>query len=419
MDISTVRNSKLMIKVIDAICGAGKSTKMFSLIRDMNKEDDSKKFLYITPFLSEIEERIPQELPELNFKNPVNRGSGKLSSLKELLVKGDNVASTHVLFGLLTTEIVDILIQKKYVLIIDEAINCVGLLDKELNHSDTSALLTGEFVIMDKEDRNRLIWNESKYPDHIGKYSIIRAMCGMGTVYCYADTFLMFEFPPKLLSALQEVYIITYLFHGSDMRCWLDLNKIEYQYLDNEVLGLRSEAEIKKSIKENLIFLTNRNLEASKQQNGTLSRNWFINAKKDEIDKYKAMMRSCVVSEKAKVGEIFWTTYKEFENKLAGDGYKKGFSKDMPSFLPCNTRATNKYRNYSLCMYAVNIFKNPIEVNYLKSQGIEPDEDMFSLSEAIQFIWRGSIREGKPMRLLVLSKRIRKLLEDWLEDGSN
>jgi hypothetical protein len=198
------------------------------------------------------------------------------------------------------------------------------------------------------------------------------------------------------------------------MRCWLDLNSIPYQILDNQALGLKSDKDLKQLVKDNLVFITNRNLESTKQRDTTLSKSWFEKAKPEEIKKFQAMLRSCVVSEKAKAGDVFWTTYKEYERKLGGDGYRKGVSKDMPAFLPCNIRATNNYRNYTLCMYAVNLFKNPVEVQYLRSQGVEPDEDTFALSEAIQFIFRGSIRKGEKMKLLVLSKRVRDLLEGWL-----
>lgn len=404
-----------MIKVIDAICGAGKSTKIFDVMRD-GYLDEGYRYLYITPFLTEIEERVPDELPELYFKSPTNLGDGKVSNLKQLVEMGENVASTHVLFGMLSEEIVDILIQKKYRLVIDEAINCVGLLGKEYNVSDTKALIKSKMVVVDRKERNKLYWNEEEYPEHDGKYALIRRMCNMGMLYSYQDEFVMFEYPPKLLKSLEEVYVLTYLFNGSDMRCWLELNQIPYTIMDNEALDLRPEKYIKQIVRENLSFITNRNLENTRQRNGTLSKTWFKNANPEEIKKYKAMMRSCVVAEKVKVGEVFWTTYKDYESKLAGDGYRRGVSPDMPSFLPCNLRATNKYKDYRLCMYAVNLFKNPTEVNYLKEQGVEPDEDTYALSEAIQFIFRGAIRQGKPMSLLVLSKRVRKLLGDWLSE---
>lgn len=404
-----------MINVIDSMCGTGKSTKIFDIIREKSKKDPNVRFLYITPFLSEIDERVPKELPELDFYTPENKGRGKIGDLKMLVWEGKNIASTHVLFSKLTPQIVDMLIEKQYVLVIDEAISCVGLLDKNLVATDTRDLLKSGMVVVNRDKRNQLSWNEAEYPEHDGRYAFVRNLCNLGVVYCYADTFLMFEYPPKLLSELKEVWVLTYLFQGSDMRCWLDLNNIPYQIMDNNSLGLLSEEKIKESVRANLEIIQNRNLTNSRQRRGTLSKNWFDNADKESINKYKAMLRSCVVSTKAKAGEVFWTTYKDHQAKMQGAGYTKGVSEDMPAFLPMNIRATNDYRNYSLCMYAVNIFKNPIEVNYLQSNGIKVDEDVFALSEMIQFIWRGAIRQGKPMKVLILSERMRNLLIKWLE----
>ena len=121
------------------------------------------------------------------------------------------------------------------------------------------------------------------------------------------------------------------------------------------------------------------------------------------------------MSNKAKAGQIFWTTYKKYKEKLEHDGFRKGVSPEMPAFLPLNTRATNRYKDYSFCMYAVNLYLNPVDLRYMRSQGVEPDLDTYALSEMLQFIWRGSIRKGEPMKVVVLSKRMRKLLEEWLK----
>ena len=40
------------INVIDAGCGVGKTTAMINLI---NQSEDNERFLYITPFLTEVE----------------------------------------------------------------------------------------------------------------------------------------------------------------------------------------------------------------------------------------------------------------------------------------------------------------------------------------------------------------------------
>ena len=101
-----------MINVIDSMCGTGKSTKMFQMMQEVFDKDNTKKFLYVTPFLTEIEERVPSTLPTMNFQSPENKGKGKLGDLEYLISNNHNVATTHVLFGLFTSKIVDMLVEK-------------------------------------------------------------------------------------------------------------------------------------------------------------------------------------------------------------------------------------------------------------------------------------------------------------------
>ena len=42
------------------------------------------------------------------------------------------------------------------------------------------------------------------------------------------------------------------------------------------------------------------------------------------------------------------------------------------------------------------------------------NEDLWSLGELIQLIWRGCIRKDKPMNVYIPSKRMRSLLINWL-----
>lgn len=405
-----------MIRVVDALCGAGKSTAIYKKIRN----NSDKKYIYITPFLSEIEERIPEELPSLRFKTPtaIDAG-GKVADFERLVNKGENIASTHKLFSMLTPEIVDQIVYLDYCLIIDEVTDCIGLLPKDFNDSDTQALLEGEFISIDEENRGKLSWNEDKYPNHDGRYSLIRNFCNLDMLYTYKGKFLMWEACPRLLNGLSEVYILSYLFKGSDMSSWLQINNIQYEYVPHEELGLRPETELKKIVRDNLELLENRNLNKVRQSKGALSKSWFENAKKDTTDPYKAMIRSTIVKHKAKAGDVFWTTFKSHAKSLSGAGYTMGIEdkdkdKEGIAFLPCTIRATNKYRNYWLCVYAMNRFKNPVEVQYMKSNGAIVDEDAYATGELLQFIFRGTLRKGEPMKLLVLSKRMRELLEKWL-----
>ena len=47
---------------------------------------------------------------------------------------------------------------------------------------------------------------------------------------------------------------------------------------------------------------------------------------------------------------------------------------------------------------------------------IEVDDDMYSLSTMIQWIWRSRIRDGGEINVYVPSLRMRTLFENWLDN---
>ena len=69
--------------------GSGKTEWSIQHIND-NCLDN---FLYITPFLTEVERILKKT--DRNFKQPINKGDGKLSSINELLACLNDIASTH------------------------------------------------------------------------------------------------------------------------------------------------------------------------------------------------------------------------------------------------------------------------------------------------------------------------------------
>ena len=82
------------VKVVDMIMGAGKTSAAINYI---NQAKSDEKFLFITPYIKEIE-RITKSCPTKNFKEPLKMGS-KLNGIKYLLSKGENIISTHALSG--------------------------------------------------------------------------------------------------------------------------------------------------------------------------------------------------------------------------------------------------------------------------------------------------------------------------------
>ena len=107
-----------------------------------------------------------------------------------------------------------------------------------------------------------------------------------------------------------------------------------------------------------------------------------------------------------------WSSFKKAFQKLKGKGYTKQFTE-------CNLRATNEYRHKTRLAYCVNLFLNVGEKMYYRSHGVEIDEDLYALSNMIQWIWRSAIRDGKPITVYIPSRRMRTLLIDWINEVSN
>ena len=89
---------------------------------------------------------------------------------------------------------------------------------------------------------------------------------------------------------------------------------------------------------------------------------------------------------------------------MSGKGYSKGY-------IAVNTRASNDYADRDVVAYGFNRFVNTNIIQFFRQKGIEPDDDLFALSEMIQCIWRSAIRNDEPITLYIPSKRMRELLE--------
>lgn len=403
-----------MIKVVSGLCGSGKSTRMLEKI---NESVGDVRWLFITPFLAEVNERVPKATPNISWHIPKNKGKGKLSDLHKALKKKEDIVATHALLHMFEQSTIDLIIDGGYTLVIDEAIDCIGKVDSNIcNGSDVEALITSEMVFVQED--SSVIWNEGRYPKHEGKYSAVRNMCNLGILQSFRDQFIMWQYPDMLLSNIKDCYILTYMFQGSTMRAWLDVKGIPYDYVDPVDFGLRSEKELKLQLKGNLEFVDNRTLKAlyKNQTRYTFSNSWYKKAPPHKIKILKGLIRSAVVTDNLRQGDIFWTCFNSAYDKMKGTGYTKGYSDKGLSHIPWNIKAVNTFKDHQYCVYGVNIFKDPTEVEYMKSLGVEVESDEWSLSEMIQFIYRGSIRQNKPMKLMVFSKRMRGLLESWLDN---
>ena len=90
-----------MIYVVDAKPGDGISSDAITMI---NEAPEEKRFLYITPYLTEVE-RIRTSCPEKQFVEPQEDAPCKSIDIKKQLRQRLNIVSTHALFQRFDAEV--------------------------------------------------------------------------------------------------------------------------------------------------------------------------------------------------------------------------------------------------------------------------------------------------------------------------
>ncbi|MCY7565197.1 DEAD/DEAH box helicase family protein [Bacillus safensis] len=156
----------MTVKVIDAICGAGKTSYA---IQYMNEHTD-KLFIYVTPFLTEVERIKNQTIKEF-FEPKAKSGKGKkINHVKTLVEEAVNIVMTHELFARLDEETLINIKKEKYVLIMDEVANVldtVGDVDK-----DDLRMLRDSSIIKIEED-GQITWLDPLFQGRFNDLKIL------------------------------------------------------------------------------------------------------------------------------------------------------------------------------------------------------------------------------------------------------
>jgi hypothetical protein len=372
------------IAVLDSMPGSGKTTAITNFLRDK----DPSHVIFVSPFKSEVEQELPKrKLKGLHYVHPRSGKGGKVSHLKELITKGDNSSGNKL-----------------------HRITCT--------HSAFTRLTSESF-------------------DQLG--------------YCEGNWFYML--PIELLTKAKRVIVMTHGFENSFMHCWLKHHKVEHHYIDNEKLGLVPEVTLKQQLKSNLklIELTKKLNDLAETRNfeSFSMSHWKRLVTSKEIEDLKSSLNH-IIKEKLRAGtsDIFWTCPKRYRTeverlvpKLRGkitlqkqlevadvnedfiehDDLAESDEQDgktHSSWLPCNIKARNDFGHITNCLYAFSLNPPPSLVNLLTGTsgiGAQKIKATFKLNNLLQFIYRGSIRQNKPMNLCIIPADTRALLDDFLK----
>lgn len=446
------------VQVIDAPCGVGKTSWAVQNINDNNEES----YIYCTPFLDEIE-RVRKSCGNYNrFLEPTPYNCTKIDNFNKLLASGNDIAVTHTTFLNATPETLELIRTGNYTLIIDEVLDVVTDFNKvqsvenasrqSVSKADIKFLLDNQVIQIEKD--NRVVWCGGEYGDDY-KFSEVQRFAKLNRLYCIDDKLLLAVFPSEMFKCFNEVYILTYMFGGSIFKYYLDLFNIEYELKSvskDDKSGRYSlidyvssyDVKLRSRCKELITICDNPDM--NNYKSNALSKTWYDNSKNDNRlkklkDNVYNYFRRYLKNAKASNGDIMWTCFGEYENKIKGQGYtrirglteqekkfskekKENIEKELSCFVPCNAKATNIYRKRWALAYCVNMYFNPMIRRFFTDSNDErvknglheilPNEDLYALSCLIQWIFRSRIRDGKPIEIYIPNKRMRGLLLDWI-----
>lgn len=390
------------IKIVDARMGRGKSS---AAIRYMNEHKEDKRFLYITPFLTEVD-RICEAC---DFDQPDSDHMTKSAELKNHLRKGDNVAASHSLFYLMDEEALAISKERGYSLIIDESIDVISRIptsahDKRIIENDLTTI----------DESGKIVWLD---PEYTGKFSEYKEAADSKQLYMI-DGAIIEILNPVLLQAFQEVFILTYLFKGSILDAYLRYFSFDYKVIgvsrDENGFRFTEEEDSPPGIdySELIHIVDNKRMNSVGEAKYSLAKAWYERRSYDHADIKKLRKHMDNFFRHMTTGgsdKRLWTCFKPDIAKLCGSRYRK-------SFLQLASRATNEYADATDLAYLVNRYTDPNIIKFFGQRDIRIDPKNFALSEMLQWIWRSAIRNGNPINLYIPSRRMREYLLEWIED---
>ena len=208
------------ITVIDAPPGYGKTSWSINFMNESKFE----RFIYISPFLDEVK-RVVKSCDKREFRTPdekLGKGS-KRNHFYDLLDSGVNICSTHALFRGVSKEVIDVIKDMEYILILDEVCDVVENLN--ISKHDIEILINEKIISIDEE--NKVQWINDEY---YGRFTYLKNPILNGDVYLYNNTMILWTFPINIFKAFKEVYVMTYMFKGQIQAYYYDMNNVEYEY---------------------------------------------------------------------------------------------------------------------------------------------------------------------------------------------
>lgn len=422
------------ITIVDSIMGSGKSYRIIKKLQTAYSdvfpdivprgEDTGDRFIVITPYKAEAE-RFQRDAPQAGIQVPADDDGPKVASLKHYIENNQNIACTHELFKRCPDHVQKLIADRKYHLIIDEALSSFDLFD-ELDPDDVKIVFNMDMVYAD--ERLKLRWNHKDHGSYQGrKFINIKRLCDSGNLVVYQPEgggrrVFFWELSSEILNCFESVELSTYLFKGSPLEQFLKYEGFEFDVkaIRNGELIDHAEADetaIKSALKPLITVYEGNGNKIGRQLDPKGKRPFSMSWLKNTDKKTSNAVRSATSNFFRNVCKTtsalnMWTTGKEHKRKFGAPGYAKGW-------VANNARATNDLNHKKSLAFLYNVFLNPVTERFFEKRELVMDEEAVALSTLVQWIWRSQIREGKPINIFIPSERMRALFLNWLSNTPN
>ena len=378
----------------------------------------NKKYLVILPLLSEVN-RVIDQSESILFEQPTtdeNEHHTKTESIKELLLTGQNIATTHNMYERLVRLAREGLLDD-YHIIIDEVPDVVKSVSSKTKTSIEEFYLKTGYIELEEtglvRPTNKWRQNKEEVSDTLNPK--ILSYAETGCLYLLGEHMFVWAMPSELLSAGLSVTIMTYKSEGSLLTSYL--NKLSLPYFVNSSEfkeGHFKAAALELIDLQDIPPISKLNLSHSGQTKGMSQCSYY-----SKISGALKNLRSRQLKG-VQLDDILVTCKKDawFKQENKAGVFAKDSKMFQANWIANTTRGTNDYAHCSHLIYLYDQHVNPVVGRWVNNSSRSFD-DAYALTELIQWVWRSRVRRGEPITLYLPAPRMRRIFIDWLDNDYN
>ncbi|SMC55401.1 hypothetical protein SAMN02746065_10489 [Desulfocicer vacuolatum DSM 3385] len=435
----------MLIKVIDAVMGTGKSTWAIQQLKATGQ-----RTIVVLPYRAEIKryaDALLEDTPELNVTALYDdiEGQNKQERFEDALQDAHVIITTHTLLkDFLKLHLFQLIEEGHWHLLMDEAIATFEPIKSLSKTMLDGWLVNGIVEIRQLNERLRKIEPVSGVTEMytradnfmttpVEKYLLKGLMVNdmLAVKDQSAKGFFTFSLSESRLKSFKSMTVLTYMFLGSDLDYWCRMKGIGVAHLEltrdaEDLFHLASHSgqysgamfksfieilDVKSSFgneRGQLSATSSRALKKKSKRNITMInevqkdlKRHFRNRKKNQVIEPEDFMYASLSDIRG-----IWSG-KDLPTKFIGES----------TWVPYNKRGVNGYAHKHNLAFLYNVFQHLAvkqTVNSVISEDSCYSEDTLALSTLLQWIWRSAIRKGEKVRVYIPSKRMRDLLINWL-----